>query len=131
MCPRAVSVKDRVLLVRWGDIPLSYRRILEPFVARRGLIIGFGLAFELPVILTLLIRAETVEVASLVRLRRYAHLGITVIAAFLTRRRAGGEADVANRVSRPSASSLFGQRFVERRVEAGFQTRRIVERPFQ
>ena len=48
------------------------------------LIIGFGLAFELPVILTLLVRAEILAAASLVRSRRYAYLGVTVVSAILT-----------------------------------------------
>ncbi len=48
------------------------------------LILGFGIVFELPVLLTLLVRAGILETATLVRLRRYAYLGVTVIAAVLT-----------------------------------------------
>jgi sec-independent protein translocase protein TatC len=48
------------------------------------LIIGFGLAFELPVILTLLVRAGIIEAASLRKARRYAYLGVTVVSAILT-----------------------------------------------
>jgi sec-independent protein translocase protein TatC len=48
------------------------------------LILGFGVSFELPVILTLLIRAELVETATLSSLRRYAYLIVTILAAVLT-----------------------------------------------
>ena len=48
------------------------------------LIIGFGLAFQLPVVLSLLVRAGIVEVATLVKFRRYAILGVSVLAAVLT-----------------------------------------------
>ena len=48
------------------------------------LIIGFGMAFELPVLLTLLVRAEMIETQSLVSMRRYAWLGVFVVAAILT-----------------------------------------------
>jgi sec-independent protein translocase protein TatC len=48
------------------------------------LILGFGVAFELPVILTLLIRAEMLETATLHRMRRYAYLAVFVVAAILT-----------------------------------------------
>ena len=48
------------------------------------LILGFGIAFEMPVILTLMIRANIMETATLSRLRRYAYLTMTVLAAILT-----------------------------------------------
>ena len=48
------------------------------------LILGFGVAFELPVILTLLVRAEMLETATLSRMRRYAYLLVFVVAAILT-----------------------------------------------
>lgn len=48
------------------------------------LILGFGVAFELPVILTLLVRAEMLETETLSRMRRYAYLAVFVIAAILT-----------------------------------------------
>jgi sec-independent protein translocase protein TatC len=48
------------------------------------LILGFGIAFELPVVLTLLVRAEMLETATLSRMRRYAYLAVFIIAAILT-----------------------------------------------
>ncbi len=48
------------------------------------LILGFGIAFELPVVLTLLVRAEILEVVTLSRARRYAYLLVFIVAAILT-----------------------------------------------
>lgn len=48
------------------------------------LIIGFGVCFQLPVVLTLLARAGVVNSEALVSGRRYAFLGIFAVAAVLT-----------------------------------------------
>jgi sec-independent protein translocase protein TatC len=48
------------------------------------LILGFGIVFELPVLLTLLITAELLETASLVKVRRYAFVASFIVAAVLT-----------------------------------------------
>ena len=48
------------------------------------LILGFGIAFELPVVLTLLVRAEMLQTSTLSHMRRYAYLGVFVVAAILT-----------------------------------------------
>jgi sec-independent protein translocase protein TatC len=49
-----------------------------------ALIIGFGICFQLPVLLTLLARAGIVTAAGLKRYRRHAILGVFVAAAVLT-----------------------------------------------
>jgi sec-independent protein translocase protein TatC len=48
------------------------------------LILGFGIVFELPVLLTLLVSAELLETASLAKQRRYAYVGGFIVAAILT-----------------------------------------------
>jgi len=48
------------------------------------LILGFGICFQLPVLLTLLARAGIVSAAGLKRYRRHAILGVFVAAAVLT-----------------------------------------------
>lgn len=48
------------------------------------MVFGFGLAFELPVVLLLLVRIDTLKVTQLTNFRRYAFVLILVAAAILT-----------------------------------------------
>ena len=48
------------------------------------LILGFGIVFELPVLLTLLVSAEILETATLKKQRRYAYVAGFIVAAILT-----------------------------------------------
>lgn len=59
-------------------------RVSEYLSLIMNLIIGFGICFQLPVALTLLARAGIVSSATLKSGRRYAILGITAVAAFLS-----------------------------------------------
>jgi sec-independent protein translocase protein TatC len=48
------------------------------------LILGFGIVFELPVLLTLLVSAELLETSSLAKQRRYAYVAGFIVSAILT-----------------------------------------------
>jgi sec-independent protein translocase protein TatC len=48
------------------------------------LILGFGIVFELPVLLTLLVSAELLETQSLAKQRRYAYVAGFIVSAILT-----------------------------------------------
>jgi sec-independent protein translocase protein TatC len=48
------------------------------------LILGFGIVFELPVLLTLLVSAELLETSALAKQRRYAYVAGFIISAILT-----------------------------------------------
>lgn len=70
-----------------GEAPANYElltRVGDYLTLTTTLMLGFGLAFQLPVFLTLLARAGVIDAAFLVKYRRFAIVAIFVVAAILT-----------------------------------------------
>jgi sec-independent protein translocase protein TatC len=68
-----------------GQISIQMQtRVSEYLGLIMTLILAFGICFQLPVILTLLARIELINVEQLKKGRRYAIVGILLVAAFLT-----------------------------------------------
>ena len=68
-----------------GDVQIILTAKVSEYLSLiMALILGFGICFQLPVLLTLLARAGIVSAAGLKRYRRHAILGVFVAAAVLT-----------------------------------------------
>ena len=68
-----------------GDVEIVLTAKVSEYLSLiMALILGFGICFQLPVLLTLLARAGIVSAAGLKRYRRHAILGVFVAAAVLT-----------------------------------------------
>lgn len=68
-----------------GALPIKLEARVGDYLAIvMHLIIAFGLSFQLPVVLSLLVRAGILSVETLKRGRRYAIVAIVVVAAFIT-----------------------------------------------
>ncbi len=68
-----------------GGLPIELQAKVSEYLGLvMKLIFAFGIAFELPVALTLLARVGIITSAQLKKFRRYAYVGMFVIAAILT-----------------------------------------------
>lgn len=68
-----------------GGLPIQLEaRVGDYLSIAMHLIVAFGLSFQLPVVLVLLVRAGVITIDNLRRGRRYAVVAIVVVAAFVT-----------------------------------------------
>ncbi len=68
-----------------GGLPIHLEAKVSDYLSLvTHLIVAFGLSFQLPVVLVLLVRSGMVELATLKRGRRYAIVLIVTVAAFIT-----------------------------------------------
>jgi sec-independent protein translocase protein TatC len=68
-----------------GGLPIQLEAKVSDYLSIvMHLMVAFGLSFQLPVILVLLVRSGMVELATLKRGRRYAIVLIVIVAAFIT-----------------------------------------------
>jgi len=82
-----LAMKFFLSMQQTGDAPVQIHltaKVSEYLSLIMALILGFGICFQLPVLLTLLARAGLITADGLKRYRRHAILGVFVVAAVLT-----------------------------------------------
>jgi sec-independent protein translocase protein TatC len=98
-----------------GTLPVQLEaRVSEYITLVMKLIFAFGLSFELPVLLTLLIRANIISAASLVSKRRYAIVGVFIFAAVVTPPDPVSQISLAIPLLLLYESSIWAGRWVEK-----------------
>ena len=93
------------------------------------LIFAFGLAFELPVLLMLLARAGLVTSAGLAAKRKYAIVGVFIMAAIITPPDVVSQIGLAIPIIILYEASIIGAKLIERRHISGFDDKDIDTQP--
>jgi len=89
-------------------------RVSEYITLVMKLMFAFGLSFQLPVLLTLLVRANIISAASLVSKRRYAIVGVFIFAAIVTPPDPVSQVSLAIPMLLLYESSIWAGRWVEK-----------------
>jgi sec-independent protein translocase protein TatC len=98
-----------------GGLPIQLEaRVSEYLSLSMSIIFAFGLAFQLPVVLVVLVRARILSAAQLSQFRRYAIVLIFVIAAVLTPPDVISQISLALPLMALYEAALWAARFVEK-----------------
>ena len=125
-----LAMKFFLSMQQTGDTQVQIHltaRVSEYLSLIMALILGFGICFQLPVLLTLLARAGIVTADGLKRYRRHAILGVFIVAAVLTPPDPISQISLAIPTILLYELSIYAVKLVEKKraaAQAGAQARR-------